>query len=576
MYRDLILNAALLVALTTFYTMLARVRHTGGLWIKILAGLLFGGMAVVGMAMSVSYSSGIVYDGRSIVMVMAGLFGGGYVTIVSVLVAGLYRLTLGGNGVWAGTATILSCAMVGLIFRRLSGNRPSRFGLPVLYAVGVGAHIVMLACQLLLIPWPAGLAAIGRLWQPILLIFPVATVLMGVLLRTEDRRVETVEALRESEDKFKHFFENSNVGQSITQVTGEMRTNRAFCEMLGYSQEELQAKKWQEITHPDDVEMTQHEVDSLLSGGKDATRFTKRFLRKDGQVLWADLSSSVRRDVAGKPQYLMSAVVDITERKRAEAEIRQLNATLEQRVEARTRDLQLAQEQLVRQEKLAVLGQLAGGVGHELRNPLGVISNSIYYLKLVQPDANKKIRQHHTMIENEVHNATRIVGDLLDYARLSSAERRPFSVARLVHQTLDRFQVQAGVELSMDLPEDLPQVYADALHIQQVLGNLITNACQAMPEGGRLVISAGWENDQVWIAVKDSGIGIPPENMSRLFEPLYTTKATGIGLGLAVSKKLVEANGGRFEVQSEPSLGSTFRLYLPAESGQVVSPQGVE
>ena len=149
-------------------------------------------------------------------------------TIVSVLVAGLYRLTLGGNGVWAGTATILSCAMVGLIFRRLSGNRPSRLGLPVLYAVGVGAHIVMLACQLLLIPWPAGLAAIGRLWQPILLIFPVATVLMGVLLRTEDRRVETVEALRESEDKFKHFFENSNVGQSITQVTGEMRTNRAF------------------------------------------------------------------------------------------------------------------------------------------------------------------------------------------------------------------------------------------------------------------------------------------------------------------------------------------------------------
>ena len=576
MYRDLILNAALLVALTTFYTMLARVRHTGGLWIKILAGLLFGGMAMVGMAMSVPYSSGIVYDGRSIVMVMAGLFGGGYVTIVSVLVAGLYRLTLGGNGVWAGTATILSCAVVGLIFRRLSGNRPSRLGLPVLYTVGVAAHIVMLACQLLLIPWPAGLVAIGRLWLPILLIFPVATVLMGVLLRTEDRRVETIEALRESEDKFKHFFENSNVGQSITQVTGEMRANRAFCEMLGYTLVELQAKKWQEITHPDDIEMTQHEVDSLLSGEKDATRFTKRFLRKDGQVLWADLSSSVRREVTGKPQYLMSAVVDITERKRAEAEIRQLNATLEQRVEARTRDLQLAQEQLVRQEKLAVLGQLAGGVGHELRNPLGVISNSIYYLKLVQPDANQKVRQHHTMIENEVHNATRIVGDLLDYARLSSAERKPFSVAGLVRQTLDRFQVQAGVELSLELPEDLPQVYADALHIQQVLGNLITNACQAMPEGGRLVISAGWENDQVWLAVKDTGIGIRPENMSRLFEPLYTTKATGIGLGLAVSKKLVEANGGRFEVQSEPGQGSTFRLYLPAESGQVVSPQGVE
>jgi PAS domain S-box-containing protein len=498
------------------------------------------------------------------------------VSIVSVLVAGLYRLALGGNGVWAGTATILSCAMVGLVFRRITGNRPSRLGLPALYAVGIGAHVVMLACQLLVIPWPAGLAAIGRLWMPILLIFPVATVLMGVLLRTEDRRVETVEALRESEDKFKHFFENSNVGQSITQVSGEISVNQAFCEMLGYSRQELQARKWQEITHPEDIELSQREIDCLLSGENNETRFIKRYLRKDGQIYWADISISLRRDAAGKPLYFMTALVDITERKHAEAEIRQLNATLEQRVETRTHDLQLAQEQLVRQEKLAVLGQLAGGVGHELRNPLGVISNSIYYLKLVQPDANKKVRQHHIMIENEVHNATRIVGDLLDYARLSSAERKPLSVAGLVSQTLDRFHVQPGVKLSLDLPEDLPQVCADALHIQQVLGNLITNACQAMPEGGRLAISAGRENDQVWIAVEDSGIGIPPENMPKLFEPLYTTKATGIGLGLAVSKKLVEANGGRFEVHSESGQGSTFTLYLPAEFGQVVPPQGVE
>jgi signal transduction histidine kinase len=256
-----------------------------------------------------------------------------------------------------------------------------------------------------------------------------------------------------------------------------------------------------------------------------------------------------------------------------------LNATLEQRVEQRTQELQLAQEKLVRQEKLAMLGQLAGGVGHELRNPLGVISNSIYYLKLVQPDAAANIRKYHAMIESEVHTATRIVGDLLDYARTITAERKRYSVTDLVKQTLARFPLKPGVELQLNLPEDLPRLHVDALHIQQVLGNLVVNACQAMPEGGNLTISASHEINMVRIDVQDTGVGILPENMSRLFEPLFTTRITGIGLGLAVSRKLAEANGGQIEVVSQPGQGSTFTLYLPAEpeeagSRKIIDTQG--
>jgi signal transduction histidine kinase len=230
-------------------------------------------------------------------------------------------------------------------------------------------------------------------------------------------------------------------------------------------------------------------------------------------------------------------------------------------------ELKRAEEKLVRQEKLAVLGQLAGGVGHELRNPLGVISNAVYYLKMVQPDADKKIRKHHALIEQEVHNAAKIVGDLLDYARVISADRKPVSIPELVQNTLSRFPAPDSVRLSIKIPADLPQVYADPIQMEQILGNLTTNACQAMKKGGNLTISARQQKHMVAIAVEDTGTGITPENLKKLFEPLFTTKVKGIGLGLAVSKKLAEVNGGRIEVESESGKGSIFTLYLPTQDG---------
>jgi len=126
--------------------------------------------------------------------------------------------------------------------------------------------------------------------------------------------------------------------------------------------------------------------------------------------------------------------------------------------------------------------------------------------------------------------------------------------------------VPAAVKVRLSIPANLPNVFADPLHLQQVLGNLTTNACQAMKDcqdGGTLNISASLKADQVAIAVKDTGSGISPETMKRLFEPLFTTKVRGIGLGLAVSKKLAEANGGRITVHSQPGKGATFTLYLP-------------
>jgi PAS domain S-box-containing protein len=256
-------------------------------------------------------------------------------------------------------------------------------------------------------------------------------------------------------------------------------------------------------------------------------------------------------------------VRDITERKQAEDALLAYSTRLEADVQARTHELRDTQEQLMRQERLAVLGQLAGSVGHELRNPLGVISNAIYFLKLTQTDASDKVREYLQIIENETRICDKIITDLLDFTRIKSLEREKTAVSDLIHQTLARFPAPSDITAVLEIPADLPPLYADPGHVSQVFGNVLINAYQAMPQGGKLTFSASVKDGMMCIQIHDTGAGISSENMTKLFEPLFTTKSKGIGLGLAVSKKLAEANGGKIEVQSLEGQGSTFSVYLP-------------
>lgn len=267
-------------------------------------------------------------------------------------------------------------------------------------------------------------------------------------------------------------------------------------------------------------------------------------------------------------QMILLAIEDVSERKRAEEKLKDYSERLEEMVEERTKELLDAQEQLVRKEKLAVLGQLAGGVGHELRNPLGVISNSVYYLKMVLPDADKKILDYLGTISSEVNRSTEIVSDLVNFSRTKPAEKERIEVSELIVQVLERHSPSEKVEVTTQVASDLPLVFVDARQIGQVLDNLVTNAYQAMPEGGKLPIKAKAEEDKVLVSFMDTGCGISQENMKKLFEPLFTTKAKGMGLGLAVSKNLVEASGGSIEVESEEGKGSTFTVILPTKEVQ--------
>jgi signal transduction histidine kinase len=266
----------------------------------------------------------------------------------------------------------------------------------------------------------------------------------------------------------------------------------------------------------------------------------------------------------------MGSSRDISERKRADEILKAYSAELEAEVQQRTQELRQAQEKLIRQERLAVLGQLAGGVSHELRNPLAVISNAAYCLGRIQPEAGATVKEYLQIITSEVDTANKIIADLLDFSRIKSAHKHPMVVAELVSDVLVRYPVPETVRVEIVIPAGLPNGYADQGQMIQVLGNLVVNASQAMPQGGRLAIAAARQEDTLAIAVTDSGAGILPEHMGKLFEPLFSTKSYGIGLGLAICKDLVEANGGRIEASSQPGKGATFVVYVPlAEKSEV-------
>ena len=224
------------------------------------------------------------------------------------------------------------------------------------------------------------------------------------------------------------------------------------------------------------------------------------------------------------------------------------------------------EEKLVREEKQAVLGKFACGVSHELRNPLGIINNSVYFLKMILTDADVKVKEYLDKISFEVMRSTDIISGLLDFGRTQPVNNKEkVVVTNMLNLALQRLPAPKNIELKTDIPSDLPTIYVDPRKIGQVLLNVVNNGYQAMPEGGLLVITASAENQYVNISIADSGTGISPENMDKIFEPLFTTKIRGFGIGLVLAKNLTESNGGSIEVKSEDGKGTTFTLKLPVK-----------
>ena len=289
-----------------------------------------------------------------------------------------------------------------------------------------------------------------------------------------------------------------------------------------------------------------------------------------GETVWIELRVTPLKDKDGNVNGALELAVDITERKKAEAHRKVLEVKLDEyskhlkcMVDLRTVQLKDANERLVKSERLAAIGELAGMVGQDLRNPIAGIKNAAYYLKkkgtTISETQNKEMLE---TIEKAIEHSDKIINDLLDYSREMRLELTKHAAHTLVDEALRMIQVPNRIQIINHVQEDT-LIWVNSDKLMQVFVNLIKNAIDAIPENGTLGISSCQTKDCVEISFADTGIGIPEETLKKLFTPLFTTKAQGMGFGLAICKRIVEAHEGKITVETAVNKGTTFTVTLP-------------
>ena len=287
-------------------------------------------------------------------------------------------------------------------------------------------------------------------------------------------------------------------------------------------------------------------------------------IKSSGPDEWVELLVTPVKDKEGKVVAALELVVNITERKRLQNKLAEYSQRLEDLVQQRTELLKKTQAELVKSERLAAIGELAGMVGHDLRNPLTGIKNSAYFLKKKGSEISQvQSKEMLDIIDNCVDYSNKIVNDLLDYSRDIHLELEECSPRQIMIESLAMVQVPENVEIVNNLLHN-KILTADPHKIKRVFINLIKNAIDAMPNGGKLTIDAKLK-DNFEISFEDTGMGIADEVLPKLFAPLFTTKAKGMGFGLAICKRVMEAHGGSITVRTVKNRGTTFTLTLPFE-----------
>lgn len=255
---------------------------------------------------------------------------------------------------------------------------------------------------------------------------------------------------------------------------------------------------------------------------------------------------------------------DITKRIQTEDELEKYREHLEQLVEERNKELKKAQLMLLKKEKLAAIGQLSGSVAHDIRNPLGTVSNSIFYLKKIGfEETDERVKKHIQIMDNELKRADEIITDLMDFSRQNVPSLVEGDVTNLIEKLICNLSVPDNIKLKTNFTPNVTPFPFDSSQLSRVFSNLIINAIQAMADGGELSISTQNQDESVFIGFTDTGSGISDENIEKIFEPLFTTKAKGVGLGLSIVKTFIEKHDGSIEVDSDIGKGTSFTICLP-------------
>ncbi len=370
------------------------------------------------------------------------------------------------------------------------------------------------------------------------------------------QRTRAEEALRASEERWRAVFENSAIGVVLTEITGRFfAANAAYQKMLGYSEAELRSLTFLALTRPEDREESARYINDLLEGRRRQFRLEQQHRRKDGAWIWVSNNVSLVPGTESMPRFLMALSEDITERKLAEDRLRET-------------ELELAHA-----TRVSTLGEMTASISHEINQPLTAVVNNagacVRWLAGAAPNIDEA-REAAQRIIRDGRRAGAIIGRIRALVKKTGTEKTSLDVNEVIQDTaaLAHPEIRRnGVELRVELAETRPRVLADRVQLQQVILNLIMNGIDAVSgqtERPRELLVRSCENgaDRVLVAVRDSGVGIQPQDLEKIFDPFYSTKPQGMGMGLAISRSIIENHGGRIWAAPNDGPGATFQFTL--------------
>ena len=375
------------------------------------------------------------------------------------------------------------------------------------------------------------------------------------------QRARAEEALRESEDRFRSVFEKGPLGVALVGRDYRfIKANECLCRMVGYSEDELRGLRFSDITHPDDVERDNDLARQLFVGEIPSYTMEKRYIMKSGAVVWGNLTAAVLRRPDGTPEYGLGMIENITERKQAEERER------------------LRQAELAQVTRLGTMGEMATGIAHELNQPLAAIANyaEACILRIRGRDpAHADLLSDLEGLAGQTERAGQIIRRLRDFVRRGEPRRSTCEINEIVREVVGLMEPEMRMTetaLRLELSASQPAVRADSIQIEQVILNLVRNAVEAMsnvePARRALLIRSATTGDEaVEVTIRDTGNGLDPEIGEQIFDAFFTTKPEGMGMGLSISRTIVEAHGGRLWAAANPGGGATFRFTLPISGG---------
>lgn len=391
------------------------------------------------------------------------------------------------------------------------------------------------------------------------------SVFVAITLDITQRKI-TEEKLRLSEEEFQLIFENAPTGVAILDLEGNYtNVNPVLCDILCYSKPELLKLSYKDITHPDDMEMSSKYLHKLLSGEFAGFSIDKRYIRKDKKIVNVILNVAIvhenialAHDVTGKPALMISHILDVTKEIKAEEK-------------AKTQ-----QEQLAHMDRVSMMGEMAAGIAHEINQPLTAIDSYAQAAQRRIQEKNLDFEKLKALLE-KISKTSQRAGDVISRLRAmvkrQIRKRSNFSINSLIEAAVKMLETDMRTyefRIRLELDEDLPNVTVDSIQIQQVLLNLIRNAMDAAVKESdqykEIIICSSFlaGENRIKISVKDYGFGIDQDTAEQLFNPFYTTKQAGLGIGLSICKSIVQTHGGSLWFLPNADKGTTFHFTLPA------------